>query len=693
MKGDKFRYTRAALVLRILAAFCLADSAAASAELVWQKCLGGSDYDEAYSIQQTPDGGYIVAGYTWSNDGDVSGNHGRWDYWLVKLDGSGNIIWQKCLGGGHDEEAYSVQQTADGGYIVAGYSKSNDGDVSGNHGLDDYWVVRLDGSGNIIWQKCLGGSRDEEAYSVQQTADGGYIVAGWTFSDDGDVSGWHGQFDYWVVKLDGSGNIIWQKCLGGINQEDAHSVQQTADGGYIVVGSTWSNDGDVSGNHGYSDYWLVKLDGSGNIDWQKCLGGSSRDIASSVKQTTDGRYVVAGYTYSNLTGDVGHNHGSIDYWVAKLSEFDPELMDSYERLLRSQARLIGSFENLLKNTTLDSTLTYKFLYSFDDLSAQQQINLYSFEDLVSHNWIDLNDSRRIELTNSYEDLLRRQVGILTSNEDLFKRGFCKMNYTQKKDLLHRFEARLEYEVVLYEKFEDWLNNQQMVEVDEYQAWTKYLDSFEDLLRGQSSLLGSFELLMKIDCTSTYLTLNKSALPPSANAGDDVTYNYTINATGSYDIKNIVVKDSLWGELGQKDLLKSKDNYTISITRSLTCADCNSCRCKVCNFATACGEVITPNGNFTACVVNDAPDSDKCVIVSENLGVFPIYPGKNAHDFNVTHEDENGPRIGAIFLPKIAETTAGQATAAEEAQTESAENVTAEVVEKKTWSEIEKLNAS
>jgi hypothetical protein len=170
-------------------------------------------------------------------------------------------------------------------------------------------------------------------------------------------------------------------------------------------------------------------------------------------------------------------------------------------------------------------------------------------------------------------------------------------------------------------------------------------------------MDSFELMMKIDCTKTYLTLNKSAIPASVNAGDDMTYNYTINATGIYDIKKIVVKDSLWGEVGQKELLNSKENYTLSITKNLTCADCNNCQCKVCNSATACGEVITPNGNFTVCVVNDAPYSDKCVIVSENFGVSPIYPGK-----------------------KVTEATAAQVPAAEEAQTEAMGNVTAEVKE-------------
>jgi len=295
----------------------------------WQKALGGSNDDEAYSVQQTSDGGYIVAGSTRSNDGDVSGNHEEvwwlvWDFWVVKLDRYGDIEWQKCLGGSDSDWAESIQQTSDGGYIVAGYTGSNDGDVSGNHGEKDFWVVKLDRYGNIKWQKALGGSDSDWAYNIQQTSDGEYIVAGYTGSNDGDVSGNHGEKDFWVVKLDRYGNIEWQKCLGGSGGggsggDYAYSVQQTSDGGYIVAGETWSNNGDVSGYHGGGDVWVVKLDRYGDIKWQKCLGGSSWDWAYSIQQTNDGGYIVAGLTRSN-DGDVSGNHGEKDFWVVKLGE-------------------------------------------------------------------------------------------------------------------------------------------------------------------------------------------------------------------------------------------------------------------------------------------------------------------------------------------------------------------------------------
>ncbi len=286
-------------------------------DIVWQKCLGGSENDYAHAIRQTADGGYIVAGATWSNDGDVSGNNGGTDFWVVKLDAFGSIVWQKCLGGSQDEIAYDVQQTTDGGYIVVGTTTSDDGDVIGTSGTINTWVVKLDSSGNLGWQKSLGGRGSDYAHSVDQTTDGGYIVAGSTSSNEGDVSGNKGGGDVWVFKLDNLGNLLWQKCLGGSEDDAAWSIQQTTDDGYIVAGMTRSNDGDVSGNNGSADFWVVKLDSAGNILWQKCLGGSNTDFARSARQTSDGGYIVVGFTQSN-DGNVAGFHGDRDAWVVKL---------------------------------------------------------------------------------------------------------------------------------------------------------------------------------------------------------------------------------------------------------------------------------------------------------------------------------------------------------------------------------------
>lgn len=284
----------------------------------WQKSFGGTNYDNAYSIIQTSDGGYAVAGGTGSNNGDIIGGyHGGNDYWIVKTNDTGTIQWQKCLGGSGNDNVYAIIQTTDGGYIVAGNSFSTNGDVTGNHGADDYWVVKTDSVGSIQWKKSLGGSGFDEAYSIIQTMDGGYAVAGFSNSTNGDVTGNHGSSDYWIVKLSSTGAIQWEKSLGGSDYDQAYSIIQTSDSGYAVAGYSNSTNGDVTGNHGTSDYWIVKLSSSGTIQWQKSLGGAGVDQAQSIIQTADGGYAVAGYAYSNFI--FLQDHGNGDYWVVKLN--------------------------------------------------------------------------------------------------------------------------------------------------------------------------------------------------------------------------------------------------------------------------------------------------------------------------------------------------------------------------------------
>ena len=286
----------------------------------WHKSLGGNNDDEARSIVQTFDGGYAVTGYTFSPDGDFSSNHGEMDTWVAKLSPSGSIEWLKCLGGSGSEWGNSIIQTQDSGYAITGYASSNDGDVSGNHKGIDAWVIKLNSFGSIIWQKCLGGTGEDALNSIIQTTDGGLTLAGRTESTNGDVSGFHGGrgSDIWMVRLDATGNIKWQKCLGGSSSEEASTIIHTSDGGYAVAGWTNSNDGDVSGFHGFADFWIIKLDSSGGIQWQKCAGGSNFDQAVSIIETSDKGYAVEGVTYSN-DGDVSGNRGETDGWLLKLN--------------------------------------------------------------------------------------------------------------------------------------------------------------------------------------------------------------------------------------------------------------------------------------------------------------------------------------------------------------------------------------
>ena len=285
----------------------------------WQKKYGGTDYDQALDVKQTNDGGYILVGSTQSFNGDVSGNHGANDIWVIKLGSNGTLQWQKSIGGTGSEEANSIVQTTDGGYIIGGWTGSTNGDVVETNGGFDYWVIKLNSIGEIQWQKTYGGTQYEYINDIQQTSDGGYIIAGFTSSDNGDIIDFHGgSTDCWLIKLDSLGTIQWQKTLGGTNSDYATSIQQTTDGGYIVAGYTYSNDWDVTFNHGLNDYWVIKLNSLGNIQWQKTYGGTSNDQASCIRQTADGGYIVTGNTESN-NGDITGFHGSMDFWIVKLN--------------------------------------------------------------------------------------------------------------------------------------------------------------------------------------------------------------------------------------------------------------------------------------------------------------------------------------------------------------------------------------
>ena len=290
----------------------------ATGGIQWQKSYGGNGTDEARVIHQGSDGGFIIAGGADSkNNGDVTSSHTGMDFWFIKTGSAGNILWQKTYGGSGNDYAYAMQPTPDAGYILAGYSESSDGDANFNHGLKDVWVIKLNSIGIIQWQKSYGGTKDDIAYSIQNTSDGGFIVAGKTESNDGDASGNHGASDFWIFKLDGVGNMKWQKVLGGSKDDSAQAVQQAADGGFVVTGSTTSNDFDVNGLHGISpDAWLIKLSATGNLQWQECLGGSSAELAFDIQNSTDGGNITCGNSKS-LEGAYACNLGVEDFWIVK----------------------------------------------------------------------------------------------------------------------------------------------------------------------------------------------------------------------------------------------------------------------------------------------------------------------------------------------------------------------------------------
>ncbi len=201
----------------------------------WQKTFGGLDAEIAKATIETADGGYLVAGTSGSDDGQVTGNHGQYDAWLVKINRSGKLVWQKSYGGYNFDFVSAITETSDGGYLLAGSTTSNDGDLRGNHGGGDVWVINIDNVGNILWQKVFGGTGDDQAFAIKRVPEGGYILAASTTSNNGQVSGYHGKLDAWLVKLNNDGELLWQKTLGGPGDDYFKSIALSVDGGYTLV--------------------------------------------------------------------------------------------------------------------------------------------------------------------------------------------------------------------------------------------------------------------------------------------------------------------------------------------------------------------------------------------------------------------------------------------------------------------------
>jgi hypothetical protein len=253
---------------------------------VWNKTFGGASYDVGWSVQQTAGGGYIIAGGTESYGVGVE------DVWLIKTDSDGNKVWDKTFGGASNDVGWSVRQTSDGGYVVAG------GTESYGIGEEDVWLIKTDSDGNKVWDKTFGGTSDDAGISVQQTSDGGYIIAG--FTESYGVGGG----DVWLIRTDSDGNKVWDKTFGAASFDDGESVQQTSDGGYVIAGYTESY------GAGGEDVWLIKTDSNGDKVWDKTFGGTSDDAGWSVQQTSDGGYVIAGSTSS-------YGAGGWDAWLIK----------------------------------------------------------------------------------------------------------------------------------------------------------------------------------------------------------------------------------------------------------------------------------------------------------------------------------------------------------------------------------------
>ncbi|MBT8187261.1 MAG: hypothetical protein HKP38_10305 [Croceitalea sp.] len=291
--------------------------------LQWNKTYGGSKDDRGQQLIETDDGGFAIVGYSMSDDRDASNNEGFHDNWILRLDASGTILWERSFGfSGHDH-SYDVLQTSDGGFFFSGFLDVTQSQGEGNfgkgeyltrHGVGEFWGTKLDADGNLQWRRYFGGTNNDRAHGVVQANDGGFVMAGFSESDDFDISNSKGSYDFWVVKIDKNGNMIWEKSFGGSGIEIAYDITKNGEGGYSIVGNTFSTDTDVSKNNGESDVWLINIDDNGNLLWEKTYGGSAFDAAQGISLAANGGFVMAGNTKS-MDGDVQENLGENDIWL------------------------------------------------------------------------------------------------------------------------------------------------------------------------------------------------------------------------------------------------------------------------------------------------------------------------------------------------------------------------------------------
>ena len=298
--------------------------------ILWNQCIGGTDYDNAYDIIKIDDG-YMVAGTTKSNDGDVnSGNHGAADVWLIKLDLQGNILWERCYGGSSSDNFQRIFRDGEDNLLLMGISSSTDGDISYNPYPESIntWIVKIDSLGNILWDRMVGGSMVEQQWYAILTDDDGVLAYGRTASSDGDISVAYGGYDIWMIKLSNEGEIEWDFTIGTNFIDDGYGVIQTSDGGYLCSGGCWVSEG-TYGNlrcdayHDLAEAVLVKLDKDRNIEWQRRYGGNDHDIIVTVHELEDG-YIFSAGTKSH-DGDLSYNYGEYDIWVVK-TDFDGNII-------------------------------------------------------------------------------------------------------------------------------------------------------------------------------------------------------------------------------------------------------------------------------------------------------------------------------------------------------------------------------
>lgn len=273
----------------------------------WERSYGFSGHDHSYDIVQTSDGGFFFVGFLditsaradgYSEKGNSLTRHGVGEFWGTKIDAHGNVEWRSYYGGTNNDRAHAVVQSDDGGFVMSGFSESTDFDISNSKGSYDFWVLKIDDKGELLWERSFGGSGIEISQDIAKTNDNGYVITGNTFSDDSDISKNHGESDIWLIKIDDYGNLIWERTFGGSLFDAAQSVQTSADGGFVISGNSKSDDFDLRNNLGENDLWLIKTDAMGNMVWQQTFGGGAIDFGFDTFENSEKSVFLVGETSS-----------------------------------------------------------------------------------------------------------------------------------------------------------------------------------------------------------------------------------------------------------------------------------------------------------------------------------------------------------------------------------------------------------
>ncbi len=415
--------------MRIIFFFFIVLSFSLSAQnpvVEWAKTFGGSRTEYPFTITVTKNNKYLVAGWTGSSDGNIVNTHGLSDAWLIKLDENGAIIWQKTYGGSGPDGFYAICETLEGGFIMVGTTNSIDGDVTENKGGSDMWIVKIDSIGSIEWQKTYGGTKRESAWSVFQTKNGDYLIGGYSDSSDFDFPQNAGEEDWWVLKLNNRGNMLWKKRIGGSKSDLLGEMVNIDDKTFAIAGDSDSFDGDMVGSKGdisvkmdssgnilwkksfgspfdtlpglkafraatmskndivsvgtmiisqssnnpqtlpYTwEFLITKSDTAGNRKWSKIFGGTETESAKSVESFPNGDLLVTGLTQSN-DGNVQNSNGGIDFWVLRL--------DSLGNLKNANC-YGGSKEDQAYNSVIDkkgNVIVIGFTSSSDGIFTQNR---------------------------------------------------------------------------------------------------------------------------------------------------------------------------------------------------------------------------------------------------------------------------------------------------------------------------------